>query len=276
MPLLMPTSDKVFAGSVPQLYQSHMVPLIFEPYALDMARRVALRPVHRVLEIAAGTGVLTRQLACVLPAAVTIVATDLNPPMLALARELGTVRPVQWQTADALDLPFANASFDLVVCQFGAMFFPDKAQAYAQARRVLRPGGTLLFSVWDRIEENHLTQVVQEALAQRFALDPPVFMERTPHGYADLDVIRRDLLRAGFDRPAQSHTLTARSRAARARTVAIALCQGTPLRGEIEARDPGGLAEATDLAEAALRLVFGEGPVDAQMRAHILQVQIQG
>lgn len=273
LPVSMPSSDKVFAGSVPRLYQSHMVPLLFEPYAVDMARRVAGQAVGRVLEIAAGTGVLTRHLARALPATVSLVATDLNPPMLDLAREMGTARPVQWQPADALDLPFEDACFDLVVCQFGAMFFPDKARAYAQARRVLRPGGRLLFSVWDRIEANHLTQVVQQALAQRYPDDPPVFMARTPHGYADLATISQDLALGGFEGPATTHTLAQRSSAADAQQAAVALCQGSPLRGEIEAREPGGLAAATDQVEAAIRQQFGQGPVDAQMQAHIVQVQ---
>jgi ubiquinone/menaquinone biosynthesis C-methylase UbiE len=268
----MPASDQVFAGSVPQLYQSHMVPLIFEPYAGDMARRVARLGATRVLELAAGTGVLTRHLAASLPEQVTIVATDLNPPMLALARELGTPRPVQWQVADAMDLPFEDATFDLVVCQFGVMFFPDKARAYAQARRVLRPGGTLLFSVWDRIEENHFTWVAQDTLARRFPQDPPVFMARTPHGYGNLARIAQDLAQAGFGAGLQSHTLATLSRAAHARRVAQALCHGTPLRGEIEAREPDGLNAATDAVEAALRQRFGDGPVEAKVQAHILQI----
>ena len=158
-------ADKAFVGSLPQIYQSHLVPLIFEPYADDLAGRLAARPVSRVLEIAAGTGAVTRRLASTLPAAVPIVATDLNRAMLDQAEAQGTSRPVEWRQADAMQLPFEDGGFDAVVCQFGVMFFPDKARAFAEARRVLRPGGRFLFSVWDRIEENDFADTVTAALA---------------------------------------------------------------------------------------------------------------
>src|SRR6185369_2662198 len=125
-----------------------------EPYAEDLARRLApLRP-GRLLEIAAGTGVVTRRLAASLPKECAIVATDLNPPMIEQAKAIGTARAVEWRQADAMKLPFGDAEFDAVVCQFGVMFFPDKAHAFAEARRVLKPGGTFLFNAWDRIEDN--------------------------------------------------------------------------------------------------------------------------
>ena len=155
-----PEGDKIFAGSIPKLYDELLVPLIFEPYADDIASRLASRKVSRVLEIAAGTGVVTRRLASALPADVAIVATDLNRPMLDMAAEVGTTRPVEWREADAMQLPFADGEFDAVVCQFGVMFFPDKAKAFSEARRVLKPGGTFLFNVWDRIEENEFADTV--------------------------------------------------------------------------------------------------------------------
>ena len=139
--------DTAFAGSIPQFYERHLVPLIFAPYASDLAARVASRAPSRVLEIAAGTGVVTRALASLLPASTVIVATDLNQAMLDQAKSIGTSRPVEWRQADAMQLPFPDASFDIVVCQFGAMFFPDKPAAFAQARRVLRNGGAFLFNV---------------------------------------------------------------------------------------------------------------------------------
>ena len=167
-----PDSDKVFAGSIPKLYESHLVPLIFEPYAIDLAKRLASRSPARVLEIAAGTGVVTRQLASVLAPGTAIVATDLNQPMLDLAAALGTARPVEWRQADAMQLPFEDGAFDAVVCQFGVMFFPDKAKAFAEAKRVLRPGGVYLFNVWDRIEENEFADIVTKSLAALFPERP--------------------------------------------------------------------------------------------------------
>jgi SAM-dependent methyltransferase len=265
------SSDKVFAGSVPRLYQEHLVPLIFEPYAQDLARRVAARKPARVLEIAAGTGAVTRHLATALPPDTEIVATDLNQGMIEMARGLGTSRPVQWRQADALQLPFGDGEFDAVVCQFGVMFFPDKAKAFSEARRVLRAGGVLLFNVWDRIEENEFADAVTNALATVFPQDPPRFLARTPHGYFDRAAIERDLRAGGFALPAQIDTIAARSIAESARHPALAYCEGTPLRNEIEARGPT-LGEATDAATAAIAQRFGSGRVDGKIQAHVVTV----
>ena len=265
-------SDTVFAGSVPELYDTHMVPLIFEPYAEDVARRVAALKPARVLETAAGTGVVTRVLARALPAGTQIIATDLNQAMLDRAAAVGTHQPVRWQQADAMQLPFDAASFDVVVCQFGAMFFPDRAHAFSEARRVLRPGGTFLFNAWDRIEENEFADVVTNALATVFPADPPRFMARTPHGYSDRAQIAADLAAAGFTATPNIETIAARSRAASPDVPAIAYCQGTPLRGEIQARSGASLSEATKVAEAALAARFGDGPVDGKIQAHIVSI----
>src|SRR6188508_2038428 len=155
-----PDTDKVFAGSIPKLYDTHLVPLIFEPYATDLANRLGSRPLSRVLEIAAGTGVVTRAIAARLPESVAIIATDLNQAMLDQAAAVGTQRKVEWRQADAMKLPFEDASFDAVVCQFGVMFFPDKPGAFAEARRVLKPGGLFVFNVWDAIEHNVFADTV--------------------------------------------------------------------------------------------------------------------
>src|SRR5688572_14145017 len=156
-------TDDVFTGSVPNLYETYLVPLIFEPYAVDLVNRLASHSLARVLEIAAGTGVVTRTLASVLPESVAIVATDLNQPMLDQASAVGTKRPVEWRRADAMQLPFADGEFDAVVCQFGVMFFPEKAKAVSEVRRVLRSGGVFIFNVWDRLEENEFADTVTTA-----------------------------------------------------------------------------------------------------------------
>jgi len=264
-----PSGDRAFAGSIPQMYERYMVPLIFEPYAIDIARRAtALRP-SNVLEIAAGTGAVTRQLADRLPADVAIVATDLNQAMIDHAASIGTSRPVAWRAADAMHLPFEDASFDCVVCQFGVMFLPDKVAGFAEARRVLRPGGTFLFNVWDRIEDNEVADVVTQAMATVFPDDPPRFLIRLPHGYHDTAAIGRSLVEAGFTSANTVDTVAARSRADSARTVAIAFCQGTPLRNEIESRDASLLDKATDVACAAFEARFGTGAVDGKIQAHV-------
>ena len=177
------SGDRAFAGSIPQLYEQYMVPLIFDPYARDLTGRlVALKP-SSVLEIAAGTGVVTRHMAAQLPDHASIVSTDLNQDMLDHAQSMGTSRAVSWRQADAMSLPFEDSCFDAVVCQFGAMFIPDKAAAFAQARRVLRPGGTLLFNVWDRVEDNEFADCVTQSMARLFPGDLPRFLARLPHGY---------------------------------------------------------------------------------------------
>jgi len=267
-----PESDKIFAGSIPEIYDEYLVPLIFEPYARDLAARLASRPLTNVLELAAGTGVVTRHLAATLPAGVSIVATDLNQPMLDRASRVGTTRAVDWRQADAMHLPFGDAGFDAVVCQFGVMFFPDKARAFAEARRVLRPGGVFLFNVWDRIEESEFSATITDSLARMFPDNPPRFMARVPHGYHDAATISRDLAQGGFAAKPEIAAVTARSRAASPRIPAIAYCQGTPLRSEIEARDASRLSEATRVAEEALIARFGRGPIDGRIQALVVSV----
>jgi ubiquinone/menaquinone biosynthesis C-methylase UbiE len=266
-------TDKVFSGSIPTLYETYLVPLIFQPYAADLVGRVASRSASRVLEIAAGTGVVTRNLAAVLPESVVIVATDLNQPMLDLASEIGTTHPVEWRQADAMQLPFEDGAFDAVVCQFGVMFFPEKSKAFSEARRVLRSGGVFIFNVWDRIEENEFAHAVTEALESLFPKDPPRFLARTPHGYHDLATIARDLKQGGFVASPQITTVAARSLATSPRIPAIAYCQGTPLRSEIEARDKSRLGEATDVAAEVIAQRFGPGPVDGKIQAHIVTIE---
>lgn len=264
--------DKVFSGAIPEIYDRFLVPLIFAPYAADLARRVASRQPAEVLEVAAGTGVVTRAMDAALPPSCRITATDLNPPMIEHARAIGTVRAVEWRQADAMSLPFPDAAFDAVVCQFGAMFFPQKSLAFSEARRVLRPGGAFLFNVWDRIEANEFADVVTRALERLLPDNPPVFMRRTPHGYFDTEAIRRDLEKGGFTEPARIETLEARSKADSARIAAVAYCQGTPLRNEIVAHGEARLPEATDAAARALERRFGEGGVEGRIRAHVVTV----
>ena len=264
--------DTAFTGSVAQFYERHMVPLIFEPYAVDLAGRVASTRPARVLELAAGTGVVTRQLAVMLDPSATIVATDLNPAMIEEAARVGTARPVQFRQADAMQLPFADASFDAVACQFGAMFFPDKPRAFAQARRVLRAGGLFAFSAWAAIAANEFADAVQDALAAMFPQDPPRFMARTPHGYHDPAAIARDLAAAGFSSTPAIERVAFTSRAPSPRVAALAYCEGTPWRGEIEARDPHGLERATRAAEAELEERFGRGPIEGRIEALVVTV----
>ena len=261
-----------FTGSIPENYDRHLGPVLFADYGADLVRRVASSSPTRILETAAGTGIVTRLLRDALPEA-HITATDLNPPMLdyAALRQPPDKR-IQWQQADAMALPFADESFDLAFCQFGAMFFPDRTQAYHEARRVLKPGGHFLFSVWDRIETNVFADEVTNALARLLPADPPRFLVRTPHGYHDTAVIRNELEAAGFSAVAID-TRTEISRAPSPRHVATAYCQGTLLRNEIEAAE-GNPEAAADYVTAALAEKHGHGAIAAKIQAHVIEASV--
>ena len=266
----MTSADKVFSGSIPEFYDTYMVPLIFEAYAEDLAHRVAALGPMSVLEIAAGSGAVPRALIKHLRPDARYVVTDLSQPMLdyAAKRQVPDMR-IKWRQADALNLPFEDDSFDAVLCQYGAMFFPDRTKGYAEARRVLKNGGSFLFSVWDKIETNEFADTVNQAAATVFPDNPSQFIARVPHGYFDHDLIRADLQRAGFT-DVEILTKEETSRAPSARRVAVAYCQGTPLRTEIESRDPSSLQHVTDVAAAALEARYGTGPVAAKICAHIV------
>jgi len=268
----MAASDALFSGSIPALYEQYLVPLLFERYAEDLARRLADLRAGVVLEVAAGTGVVTRALLEALPPAVQIIATDLNEAMLRVGQTRASGPTVSWRQADAQQLPFDDAAVDAVLCQFGVMFFPDKRAGFREAWRVLRPGGRYVFNVWDRLEQNEVSEIVTRAVAVLFPSDPPRFFERAPFGYSEVAVIRQDLQSAGFSQ-IEIETVEKVSRAPSAEQVAIGLCQGTPLRGEIEARDATRLGEATAAATAALSARFGNGPFDNQMHAHVVTAQ---
>lgn len=269
----MSAGDKVFAGSIPENYDRYMVPLIFESYARDIARRAAALSPKAVLETASGSGVVTRALAPGLSPDASYIATDLNQPMLdyAATRQKQDSR-IAWRKADAQALPFEDAAFDLVCCQFGVMFFPDRPSAYREARRVLRPGGCFLFNAWDRIEENVFADDVTRALADFFPDDPPRFLARTPHGYHDTALIRSDLEKAGFSN-ITIETRAEQSRAPSPGLPAIAYCQGTPLRNEIEARGADKLEAATKHAASAIARKHGSGEVAAKIQAHVIMAR---
>ncbi len=266
----MSESDKVFAGAIPDLYDSYMVPLVFVGFAEDIARRVAALAPTDILETAAGSGVVTRALAPRLAADARYVVTDLNQPMLDHpAQRQGADARIKWRQADALALPFDDAAFDAVCCQFGVMFFPDRIAGYREARRVLRSGGRFVFNVWDRIEENVFANDVTNALSEMFPSDPPRFLARTPHGYHDMSVIRNELEKAGFsDIAIESRSDI--SRAPSPHHPAMAYCQGTPLRNEIEARGADKLQAATEHAAAAILKRHGTGEVAARIQGLVV------
>lgn len=269
----MTNQDARFAGSIPQLYDHYLGPLLFEPYAEDLATRLVHVSDGAVLETAAGTGVVTRALAQRLPPSVRIVATDLNPAMLDILARRETRPSLRVQQADAQTLPFADGEFDALVCQFGMMFMPDKPRAFREARRVLARRGRFVFNVWDRLEANPVSEVVAQTIARAFPHDPPRFFERTPFGYHDEPSIREHLAQAGFTHV----TIEVVEKATRAKDphhVAFGLCQGTPMRSEIESRAPGGLEEITESVGRALAERFGTASFDHPMRALVVTAEV--
>ncbi len=263
-------NDALFAGSIPELYERLLVPMMFEAYADDLARRIARAKPRDVLETCAGTGALTRAIASHAPSA-RIVATDLNQPMLDQSAARGA-KKVERKQADALALPFPDASFDVVACAFGTMFFPDKTRGFQESRRVLRPGGVLFFNVWGALADNEFSHAVDEALSARYPDRVPLFFRRTPYAYFDTKLVGGDLSRAGLEN-VEVEEVDYPSRAESAMDVAIALCQGTPLRNDIEARDPSGLEAATRDAAEAVAKRFGSGRIESKMRAVVFRAE---
>ena len=263
----MATIDSAFSGSIPAIYDRWLVPLLFEPWADDLTERAAALYPSEMLETAAGTGVVTERLARALPGA-NIIATDLNPAMLERAVERAP--RVATRAADAQALPFPDGSFDLVVCQFGVMFYPDRIAAQREARRVLRPGGAYIFNVWDRIEHNPVSQTVAEAVAALFPENPPRFLERTPFGHDQTDRLVEELKSAGFVDVSVA-TLEKPNGRISAHDAAEGLCRGTPLSMEINAHGSDAMMWAVEATAAQLAPLAGsDGLIDSTMTAHVL------
>lgn len=266
----MMASDAHFVGSIPETYHRHLGPLLFEPYAADLAGRLELpaSPTARVLELAAGTGILTRHLRERLPAGASLVASDLNQPMLEVAgANLGATAGVEWRQADATELPFSPETFDAVVCQFGLMFFPDRARAAREAARVLKPGGQLLFNVWDSLERNPLGRIAHETIARFFPSEPPDFY-KVPFGLYDPAAIRTLLESAGFEE-VRHLSVPFVEQAPSAEHAAIGLVRGNPILLAIRER---GMAEPDEIVAAvaaALAKAFGDWPLRVPMQAHV-------
>ena len=256
-------TDRLWVGSMPEAYERWLGPSVFQPFAADLARRVAARRPQRVLELAAGTGIVTRELLAAAEGA-EITATDLNDAMVQYGA--GLAPGAQWRQADALNLPFDDGQFDTVVCQFGVMFFPDKVAAYAEARRVLASGGSLLFNSWGTVEEHEFGAALTAGLQQAFPDDPPTFLSDIPHGYSDVDTVLGHLRAAGFA-DVSVETITLVGRAASAGDVATGFCTGTPLRPAIEAR--ADLAATTAAVTAVMEAQLGSGEVSSRMVAHV-------
>ena len=271
----MEKTDTVFSPSIAALYEQHLLPLLFTPYALDLAGRLQTPTDAALLEIAAGTGAVTRILQTQQPQSVSITATDLNPGMLEVATECVKQQNVRFLVADAQSLPFPDKTFDAVLCQFGVMFFPDRIAAYKETLRVLKAGGTFLFNVWDHIEKNGLTFEVSRATKHGTAQDTPGFLERGPFGYADVNLIRSDLETAGFTH-VSCDTVEKIGHTPSPREAVEGLCHGSPLRAEIYAHGEELAATRIRAAVEAISKRYGTGPIAAGMSAHVFTAKKSG
>jgi ubiquinone/menaquinone biosynthesis C-methylase UbiE len=261
-----------FVGSVPENYDRYLGSIFFHGFADDLAARLAVKPGVRVLEIACGTGIVTERLARRLAGVGSLVATDLNEPMLAYARSKGFADAgVTWRTADGTALPFDDAAFDAVVCQFGLMFFPDKAKGVREAWRVLRPGGHYLFNVWDAIAHNPVARITHETVATFFPADPPQFYA-TPFSLHDASRVREWLTAAGFEDTAPV-SVTQTGTSPSAADAVIGLIDGNPIVGEINARTPDALADVKAAVARNLVAELGDRPVRCPLRAWVFSAR---
>lgn len=246
-----------FVGSIPEFYDRHLGPNIFVDYADDIAKRVAAHSPKRVLELAAGTGIVTLALRKHLPASAHLTATDLNQPMIDIA-EKKFVNPqnLTFRAVDAQNIPFPDGSFDAVICQFGVMFFPDKDRSYREVSRILTNGGRYIFNVWDAPSFNPFGRIAHETIGSFFKSDPPKFYQ-VPFGYHSIDAIKQSLIAAGFggitvavlDRTKEAGDLA---------EFAEGLVRGNPAIDEIKARAT--VSPETIIAAVAEKLKSEFGP----------------
>jgi ubiquinone/menaquinone biosynthesis C-methylase UbiE len=262
-----------FVGSIPENYDRYLGPVLFEPYARDLARRVPVKEGTRLLEVACGTGIVTRHLRERLPAGGRLVATDLNPPMLDFARrKLGGAGGIDWQPADACVLPFPDGSFDVLVCQFGLMFVPEKETALREARRVLAPGGTFLFSVWDSLEKNTFAKKANETIAGFFPDNPPTFYQ-VPFSLHRTDTVQEMLAAAGFS-DVRVEALAFGGESPSSRDLARGLVEGNPVGNTIRERGDIDAAEVIEAVARVLAREFGDRPIRIPLHAFVLTARV--
>lgn len=262
----MPAENVAFVGSIPENYDRYLGPVLFEPYAKDLVERINVPEDGSVLEIACGTGIVTRHLRDRLSPSVKIVATDLNEAMINFAApKFRSDENIEWKPADALDLPFDDGSFHAVVCQFGLMFFPDKQRGVSEAFRVLKPDGQYTFSVWDAIERVDLAKATETVIKQFFPDNPPDFYD-IPFSFHEQDRLRSVLTTAGF-REITIEAVPFPCVSASARDAAHGLIHGNPVISAINERDPAKAPEIESALAEKIAAQFGAAPVEARMQA---------
>ncbi|MEW6126263.1 MAG: methyltransferase domain-containing protein [Acidobacteriota bacterium] len=267
----MADANVAFAGSIPENYDRFLVPVFFAPYARDLVRRITVQENAAVLEIACGTGMVTRKLKDTLPATARLVATDLNPEMMEVAKRKFTADEIiEWQQADAMNLPFADETFDAAICQFGLMFVPDKVTALCEVKRVLKPGGIFLFSVWDAIEKNEMAQIAHETIQSFFDNDPPAFYE-IPFSLDNPEGVQAFLKEAGFI-DIQMDIVTMTGESPTAQDAARGTVEGNPIINAINER---GVDKEKVIEAVAEKLAkqLGDKPLKTKLQALVFKVK---
>jgi len=260
-----------FTGSIPAAYDRYLGPMLFEPYAEDLVARLAVPAKAAVLELACGTGILTQRLRRALPVTVTLTATDLNEPMLAYARGKLPNAPITWQPADAQELPFPDGMFDAVACQFGLMFVPDKAKAFAAVRRVLKRYGLFVFNVWQSLDENSFGRIARDTIARYFTSDPPTFYD-VPFGFHDIPAIR-SLLRAAHLNVVACEPVELEAKSPSAEDAARGLVMGNPVLLDVTERATAPAEEIVAAVAQALAAEGGDQPLRLPMKALVFLAQ---
>jgi ubiquinone/menaquinone biosynthesis C-methylase UbiE len=259
--------DAAYVGTIPQHYHRGIGPFLAEPFAWHTAERIGTRAPKVVLETACGTGIVTRRLRDALPRDALLVASDLNEPMLAVARHaVGASADVAWARANMCDLQFGDAGFDTVVCQFGLMYVPDKLAAVREARRVLKLGGRFLVTTWAPLDRNPIIGLAHRTLGAVFPGDPPQYLARAPFGHGDPDALA-DLLVTGGFRDVVVDVVEKAAVSRSARELAVGLIKGYPMVDEIKLRGEARLPEAVVAVAKAIGRQFGEAPVKARITA---------
>jgi ubiquinone/menaquinone biosynthesis C-methylase UbiE len=260
--------DAAFVGSIPENYDRYLGPIYFHHYADDLAARLVVTPEMHVLETACGTGILTARLVRRLAGQGTVVATDLNEPMLAYARQKGLGGShLEWRQADATKLPFDDSSFDAVMCQFGLMFYSDKVTGLREAFRVLKPGGHHVFSVWDALEQNRIAKISHDTIGSFFPSKPPQFY-LVPFSLHDAAKISAWLDGVGFRR-VECHEVRKVGMSPSAEAAALGLIEGTPAYLAIMEQRPEVLANIKAALARNLIAEFGDQPLRCQLRAYV-------
>lgn len=259
-----------FGGSIPEKYDKYLTPLFFEPYADDLISRIKGREYDSILELACGTGRVTMNLRREFPGS-KLTATDINPDMLSVARKNVTHPNVVWDTVDMQEIPFDDSSYDLIVCQFGVMFVPDKVKAFKEIYRVLKPGGRFVFNVWESFQRNLVSYHTDQVINSFFGEDPVMFIQ-IPFSYHNKTEIGNHLQNGGFSDFSFDHVKREMDRI-NAGDASIGLIEGNPSINAINERKPELLDEIRMRLKATLAENFGDNPMKYSLEAIVCEAE---